>query len=86
MVLPTVGGMALYPEDQLKDMLHFFRDFTSTAPNSVMTMAGSMIGPPGTPVEGQAAGYIAVCYSGNTAELDHGCLTIAGRYDAEHVA
>jgi FAD/FMN-containing dehydrogenase len=63
-----VGGMALYPESMVKDMLHFFREFTSTAPNSVMTMAGVMIGPPGTPVEGQAAGYIAVCYSGKTSE------------------
>jgi FAD/FMN-containing dehydrogenase len=63
-----VGGMALYPEAMVKDMLHFYRDFTSSAPNSVMTMAGVMIGPPGTPVEGQAAGYIAVCYSGRTSE------------------
>ena len=63
-----VGGMALWPESMVRDMLEFYRDFTSSAPNSVMTMAGTMIGPPGTPVEGQAAGYIAVCYSGNTAE------------------
>ena len=63
-----VGGMALYPESMVKDMLHFYQAFTSTAPNSVMTMAGVMIGPPGTPVEGQAAGYIAVCYSGKTVE------------------
>ena len=63
-----VGGMALWPESMVRDMLEFYRDFTSSAPNSVMTMAGTMIGPPGTPVEGQAAGYIAVCYSGKTAE------------------
>ena len=63
-----VGGMALWPEAMVGDMLKFYRDFTSSAPNSVMTMAGTMIGPPGTPVEGQAAGFIAVCYSGTTAE------------------
>ena len=63
-----VGGLAMWPENMAKDMLHFYRDFVSTAPRSVMTMAGTMIGPPGTPVEGQAAGYIAVCYSGTTSE------------------
>jgi FAD/FMN-containing dehydrogenase len=63
-----VGGLALYPESMIRDLLRFYRDFTASAPNSVMTMAGTMIGPPGTPVEGQAAGYIAVCYSGTTSE------------------
>ena len=63
-----VGGLAMWPESKVKDMLRFYRDFVSKAPRSVMTMAGIMIGPPGTPVEGQAAGYIAVCYSGTTSE------------------
>jgi FAD/FMN-containing dehydrogenase len=63
-----VGGLAMWPESMVKDMLHFYRDFVSKAPRSVMTMSGIMIGPPGTPVEGQAAGFIAVCYSGKTRE------------------
>jgi FAD/FMN-containing dehydrogenase len=62
---PIVGGMALYPESKLRDMLHFFRDFTSSAPDSVTSMAGVMFGPPGTPVEGQHAGIIAVCHVGS---------------------
>lgn len=65
---PIVGGMALYPENTLKDMFHFFRDYTSSAPDSVTAMAGVMIGPPGTPVEGQNAGLIAVCHSGSVSD------------------
>ncbi len=65
---PIVGGMALYPESRLKDLFHFFRDYTSSAPDSVTTMAGVLIGPPGTPVEGQNAGMIAVCHSGPVSD------------------
>lgn len=61
---PVTGGMALYPESMLKEMFHFYRDFTASAPDSITAMAGVMIGPPGTPVEGQNAGLIAVCHSG----------------------
>jgi FAD/FMN-containing dehydrogenase len=61
---PIYGGMALYPENRLKDMLHFYRDYTASAPDSVTAMAGVMLGPPGTPLEGQSAGMIAVCHSG----------------------
>ena len=65
---PIVGGMALYPESMLKDLFHFYRNYTASAPDSVTAMAGVMIGPPGTPVEGQNAGLIAVCHSGPTSE------------------
>ncbi len=65
---PVVGGMALYPASMLKDMFHFYRDYTSSAPDSVTAMAGILIGPPGTPVEGQTAGLIAVCHSGSASD------------------
>lgn len=65
---PIVGGLTMYPRKAVKDMLHFFRDYTASAPDSVTTMAGIMIGPPGSPVEGQNAGWIAVCHSGPAAE------------------
>jgi FAD/FMN-containing dehydrogenase len=61
---PIYGGMALYPKSKLKDLFHFFRDYTASAPDSVTAMAGVMIGPPGTSLEGQIAGLIAVCHSG----------------------
>lgn len=65
---PIVGGMALYPESMVKDLLHFFRGYTSSAPDSVTAMAGVLVGPPGTPVEGQNAGYVAVCHSGPASD------------------
>jgi FAD/FMN-containing dehydrogenase len=62
------GGMALWPRDQLEDMMHFYRDYMANAPDSVTAMAAVMIGPPGTSVEGQSAGLIAVCHKGDAAE------------------
>lgn len=65
---PITGGMAMYPQEMIGDMLHFFRDYTSKAPDSVTASAGVLIGPPGTPVEGQNAGLIAVCHSGPASD------------------
>ena len=65
---PIVGGMAMYPQAMLKDLLHFFRDFTGSAPDSVTSMFGIAAGPPGTPLEGQNTGMIIVCHSGPVEE------------------
>ena len=65
---PIYGGMALYPGEELRDLLHFYRDFTSNSPDSVSIMAGAMVGVPGTPTEGGTAGWLAVCYTGDLAE------------------
>lgn len=67
-VEPTIAGLAVYPGDRLKDLLYFYRDFTSNAPDSVMTMAGAMLGIPGTSTEGGIAAWIAVCHSGDLGE------------------
>ena len=67
-VEPTIGGMAVYPGDKLEELLHFYRDFTSDAPDAVMTMAGAMPGIPDTSTEGGIAAWIAVCYSGDLGE------------------
>jgi FAD/FMN-containing dehydrogenase len=61
---PITGGMAIYPESMLKEMFHFYREYTSNAPDSVTAGAGYMAGPPGTPLEGQSAGVIVVCHKG----------------------
>ena len=58
-VEPTIGGLAVYPGEKLKDLLEFYRDFTAGAPDSVMTMAGAMQGIPGTSTEGGIAAWIA---------------------------
>lgn len=65
---PITGGIAMYPAAVTRDLLRFFRDFTSKAPDSVTTMGGVLVGPPGTPIEGQKAGWIAVCHSGPESE------------------
>ena len=67
-VEPIVGGLAVYSGNRLKDMLHFYRDFTASVPDHVETQAGAMIGPPGTPVEGRVAGWMAICHSGPRPE------------------
>ena len=67
-VEPTIAGLAVYPVDKLKDLLHFYRDFTSNAPDTIMTMAGAMPGIPGTSTEGGTAAWIAVCHSGDLSE------------------
>jgi len=67
-VEPTIGGLAVYPGEKLKDLLNFYRDFTAGAPDSVMTMAGAMLGIPGTSTEGGIAAWIGVCHSGDISE------------------
>ncbi|MGB5353422.1 MAG: FAD-binding oxidoreductase [Woeseia sp.] len=62
---PIMGGLAMYPQSMLRDMLRFYRDYTSKLPDSITTMCGVLNGPPGTPVAGQSAGFIALCHSGN---------------------
>ncbi|MGD8682122.1 MAG: FAD-binding oxidoreductase [Lysobacterales bacterium] len=61
---PIVGGMAMYPQAMIGDLLRFFRDFTASAPDSVTTMLGVAAGPPGSPLEGQNVGMIIACHSG----------------------
>jgi FAD/FMN-containing dehydrogenase len=65
---PIIGGLAMYPESMLKDLLHFYRDYTETAPDAVTTMAGVIVGPEGTPVAGQNAGWIGACHSGPASD------------------
>lgn len=61
----TMGGMVIFPGEHLKDLLHFYREFTSKAPDSVMTMTGALPGIPGTPSEGGTAAWLAVCHCGD---------------------
>jgi len=65
---PITGGIAMYPESMARDVLRFYRDYTSNAPDNVTAAGGVLIGPPGTPIEGQAAGWIAACHCGPADE------------------
>jgi FAD/FMN-containing dehydrogenase len=55
----VMGGMALHPWAHARDVLRFYRDFTSTAPDELTTYAGLLHTPDGTPAAG-----IVVCYAG----------------------
>ncbi len=61
---PITAGVALYPFAMAKDVLRFYREYTSSAPDSVMTMAGISNGPAESPVAGGLAAWIGVCHSG----------------------
>ena len=65
---PITAGAAFYPFAMAKDAFHFYREFTSSAPDSVTTMAGVMNGPEGTPLAGEKAVWIGVCHSGPATE------------------
>ena len=54
-----LAGMVIHPFKKAKEVLKFYRDFSSTIPDEVNTMAGFITTP-----EGDAAVAIIVCYSG----------------------
>ncbi len=56
----VLGGLILYPRDQTKEVLRFYRDFMKSAPNELTAYAGLMSAPDGTPVFG-----IMACYCGH---------------------
>jgi FAD/FMN-containing dehydrogenase len=58
-VSQVLGGMALYPRDKTREVLRFYRDFSSKSPDELTTAAALLTLPDGTP-----ATAIAVCYSG----------------------
>ncbi len=70
---PTVlAGLILYPMEQAREVLRFYRDYAASAPEELSTMAVLRMAPPapfipkhfhGTPVVG-----IAVCYTGSLEE------------------
>jgi FAD/FMN-containing dehydrogenase len=62
-VSTVLGGMVLYPRAQARDVLKFYRDFTASSPDELVTYAGLLSAPDGTPVTA-----IIVCHSGDRAE------------------
>jgi len=57
---PVFGGGVLYPVDQAKDVLRFYRDFAVSGPDELSTQMGRLCTLDGTPVVG-----VAGCYSGS---------------------
>ena len=67
--LPSVvGGMVLYPAAQAAAVLHVYREFVTSSPDELTTMASFFTAPslPTVPaaVQGQPVLAIAVCYAG----------------------
>ena len=60
---PIVARVALYPLEMGKEVLRFFREFTSSAPEEVTTFAIFMTAPDGAPMAA-----IVACYTGPVAE------------------
>jgi FAD/FMN-containing dehydrogenase len=65
---PITAGVAIYPFAMSKDVLRFYREFTSSAPDSVMTMAGIMNDTAETASPGDRVAWIGVCHSGPEGE------------------
>ncbi|MFW6076036.1 MAG: FAD-binding oxidoreductase, partial [Chloroflexota bacterium] len=58
-----LGGVILYPMDQLQDMLRFYREYLREIPDELTIYAAVM-----TPPEGPQAAAIAFCYAGDLEE------------------
>lgn len=70
---PTVvAGMVLYPVEQVREVLRFYREFSATAPDGLGTMAILRLAPPAPflppEIHGKAVVGIVVCYNGDVAE------------------
>ncbi len=70
---PTVmAGMVLYPMEQARDVLRFYRDWAAAAPDELTTMALLRIAPPAPfipkEIHGKPVVGVAACYAGPVQE------------------
>jgi FAD/FMN-containing dehydrogenase len=56
-VTEVLGGLVLYPLDQARDVLRFYRDFASTLPDEAEAYAALLTAPQGMPVAALMLGY-----------------------------
>jgi len=56
---PILGGMVMHPFDHARDVLRFYREFMTTPPDELTTIAGVITAPDGNQVVA-----IAACYAG----------------------
>ncbi len=68
LVGPTVlGGMVLYPVDQAKAVLQFYRDISANCPDPLTVYAGMISTPDGLPVVALIAGWFGALEEGQQA-------------------
>jgi FAD/FMN-containing dehydrogenase len=53
----VLGGLVLYPLNQARDMLRFYRDFCATLPDEAEAYAALLTSPQGMPVSAMILGY-----------------------------
>ena len=56
-VTEVLGGMVIYPLDQAREVLRFYRDFSATLPDEAEAYAALLTAPQGMPVAGLILGY-----------------------------
>ena len=56
-VTQVLGGLVLYPLDQARDVLRFYRDFCGTLPDEAEAYCGLLTSPQGVPVAALVLGY-----------------------------
>lgn len=56
-VAEVLGGLVLYPLEQARDVLRFYREFCSTLPDEAEAYAGLLTAPQGMPVAALILGY-----------------------------
>jgi FAD/FMN-containing dehydrogenase len=56
-VTQVLGGMVIYPLDQARDVLRFYRDFCGTLPDEAEAYAALLTAPQGMPVAALMLGY-----------------------------
>lgn len=62
---PTViGGMVLYPIEQAREVLHFYREFSRSSPDELTVFAGLFNTPDGMPVVAVIAGWFGALEEG----------------------
>jgi FAD binding domain/Berberine and berberine like len=60
---PVLGGMVIHPFERARDVLRFYRDFSSAIPDELNTIGALLTAP-----EGFRVAAIAVCYNGSLEE------------------
>jgi len=60
---PVLAGMVIHPFERAKEVLRFYRDFSTAIPDEVNTMGALLTTP-----EGLRVAAIAVCYNGSIEE------------------
>ena len=65
-VTEVLGGMVIYPLDQAREVLRFYRDFSATLPDEAEANAVLLTAPQGMPVAGLILGYNGPAADGET--------------------